>query len=44
MADAHALGACAARHGGSSPLLGTFILYFQLPACGLAIQIRHQVV
>ena len=23
MVDTHALGACALRHGGSSPLLGT---------------------
>ncbi len=26
MVDTHALGACALRHGGSSPLLGTYIL------------------
>lgn len=28
MADAHDLGSCAARHGGSSPLLGTMKIKF----------------
>lgn len=27
MVDAHVSGTCVARHGGSSPLLGTNIFY-----------------